>query len=69
MSNNDLRGRRIVDSKPIVRAPLDEHGFPHGAGKCTRVLFEKNRKFNSEVCCRERGRECLNISSPFPVNI
>ena len=32
MANNDLRGRRIVDSKPVVRAPLDEYGFPHGAG-------------------------------------
>ena len=28
MANNDLRGRRIVDSKPFVRAPLDEYGFP-----------------------------------------
>ena len=32
MANNDTRGRRVVDSKPVVRAPLDEYGFPHGAG-------------------------------------
>ena len=32
MANNDMRGRRVVDSKPVVRAPLDEYGFPHGAG-------------------------------------
>lgn len=39
MANNDLRGRRIVDSKPVVRAPLDEYGFPHGAGNTFATLF------------------------------
>ena len=32
MANNDTRGRQVVDSKPVVRAPLDEYGFSHGAG-------------------------------------
>ena len=39
MANNDLRGRRIVDSKPVVRAPLDEYGFPHGAGNTCVSYF------------------------------
>ena len=39
MANNDLRGRRIVDSKPVVRAPLDEYGFPHGAGNASVSYF------------------------------
>ena len=39
MANNDLRGRRIVDSKPVVRAPLDEYDFPHGAGNTFATSF------------------------------
>ena len=37
MANNDTRGRRVVDSKPVVRAPIDEYGF-HGAGNERKLL-------------------------------